>query len=305
VQSKVEEDIKTEEAKANSTKLDGLRSASTGLNVIAKMFIEVRQAFDKALAPLRTKLNEVEVWYDTVMQSFNERYTRSMKTWAVVVSAVVVIFLNANFFNIYQNITTNDVVRNMIIQSGPEVLARAKEAKASDSTSNQEQRNQNQNSQPSPSPSSPPAGSPASVTLTTTTTTSPPTGVTTTTTTQGSDKQSTEELLTSFRKIQERIKTDANTYASFGFAPLSWAGVRTWAGTLAWPENTDKPFRAWLGHRGSDVKTLLGWAITAMLLSVGAPFWQDTLESLFGIKNLLRKRSDTQNVEDKGGQPRT
>ena len=41
-----------------------------------------------------------------------------------------------------------------------------------------------------------------------------------------------------------------------------------------------------------------------MLLSVGAPFWQDALESLFGIKNLLRKRSDTQNVEDKGGQPK-
>jgi hypothetical protein len=42
-----------------------------------------------------------------------------------------------------------------------------------------------------------------------------------------------------------------------------------------------------------------------MLLSVGAPFWQDALESLFGIKNLLRKKSDTKNVEDRGGQPRT
>ena len=43
----------------------------------------------------------------------------------------------------------------------------------------------------------------------------------------------------------------------------------------------------------------------ALLLSVGAPFWLDALESLFGIKNLLRKRSDTQNVEgQKGGQPK-
>jgi hypothetical protein len=41
-----------------------------------------------------------------------------------------------------------------------------------------------------------------------------------------------------------------------------------------------------------------------MLLSVGAPFWQDALESLFGIKNLLSKRSDTKNIEDKGGQPK-
>jgi hypothetical protein len=254
VQSKVAEDIKTEEQKPSSTKLVGLQLVSTGLKTIAQTIIEVRQKFDTALAPLRTKLTEVEVWYDTVMQSFNERYTRSMKTWAVVVSAVVVVFLNANFFNIYQNITTNDVVRNLIIQSGPEVLARAKEGG---------------------------------------------------TTTQDSDKQTTEELLNSFRKIQERVKTDANTYSSFGFAPLTWAGVRTWAETLGPPENTDTPFRAWLDHRGRDFKTLLGWAITAMLLSVGAPFWQDALESLFGIKNLLRKQSDTKNIEDKGGQPRS
>ena len=38
-----------------------------------------------------------------------------------------------------------------------------------------------------------------------------------------------------------------------------------------------------------------------MLLSVGAPFWQDTLESLFGIKNLLRQKSGTQNIETQSG----
>ena len=56
----------------------------------------------------------------------------------------------------------------------------------------------------------------------------------------------------------------------------------------------------------SNVWALVGWAIMTMLLSVGAPFWQDTLESLFGVKNLLRKKSDTKNVEEeKGGQPRS
>ncbi len=303
VQSKVEQDIKTEETKPTSIKLEGLRLTSTGLKGIAKTIIEVRQKFDAALAPMRTKLTEVEVWYDTVMQSFNERYARSMKTWAIVVSAVVVVFLNANFFTIYQNITTNGVVRNLIIQSGPEVLARAKAAKASESKANEE--NQSEKPNPSPSPSPSPTASPGSVTLTTITTTSPPTGVTTTTTTQDSEKQSTEELLSSFKKIQEQIKGDANTYASFGFAPLTYRGVRTWVGTLGPPQNTDHPCWVWFGHRGRDFKTLLGWAITAMLLSVGAPFWQDTLESLFGIKNLLRKRSDTKNIEDKGGQPKT
>jgi len=39
-----------------------------------------------------------------------------------------------------------------------------------------------------------------------------------------------------------------------------------------------------------------------MLLSAGAPFWQDALESLFGIKNLLRQKSGTQNIETQSGQ---
>ena len=268
VQSKVEEDIEAEEAKLKSTKLEGLRTISTGLTTIAQRIIEVREKFDTALAPLRTKLSEVEVWYDTVMQSFNERYTRSMKTWALIVSALVVIFLNANFFNIYQNITTNDVVRNLIIQAGPKILETA-DARAAEST-------------PSPSPAASPG-----------------------TTTQEAGTQNTQELIASFKKLQDQIKGDANTFASFGFSPLTFTQVGNWLRTLGPPPaNTQNPGSVWLAYRGQDLKTLLGWAITAMLLSVGAPFWQDALESLFGVKNLLRKRSDTKNVEDRGGQPK-
>lgn len=57
----------------------------------------------------------------------------------------------------------------------------------------------------------------------------------------------------------------------------------------------------WWESRKGDVVTLVGWAIMVMLLSVGAPFWQDTLESLFGIKNLLRQKSGTQNIEEQSG----
>jgi hypothetical protein len=52
---------------------------------------------------------------------------------------------------------------------------------------------------------------------------------------------------------------------------------------------------------GLILKTLLGWFIMTMLLSVGAPFWQDVLESLFGLKNKLRKQTGTQNVETESG----
>jgi hypothetical protein len=248
VQSKVEEDIKA--ASGNQVRLQVLDKVAQVLKTVAAIMIEVRQKFDMALAPVRIKLAEVESGYDTVMQSFDERYARSMKTWAVVISFLVVVFLNANFFNIYKNISANDVTRNLIVQAGPEVLGRADAAA----------KVQN--------PQSPP--------------------------TADQVDQNTKELLASIQKVRGQLRSDVDTYASLGFAPSKWADFRFWLTTLP-------PNDFWLDHRKADLRTLLGWIITALLLSVGAPFWQDMLESLFGIKSLLRKRGEIRNVETASG----
>jgi hypothetical protein len=42
-------------------------------------------------------------------------------------------------------------------------------------------------------------------------------------------------------------------------------------------------------------EAILGWLLMTALLSVGAPFWQDVLASLFGLKNLLNKQPPPQN----------
>ena len=68
--------------------------------------------------------------------------------------------------------------------------------------------------------------------------------------------------------------------------------------TPAW---RDQSSAEWWASRRNDVFVLFGWTIMVLLLSVGAPFWQDTLESLFGIKNLLRQKSGTQNIETQSG----
>lgn len=292
VQKKVEQDI----AQKDNPKEQALKNLAEGLKGIARAIIAVRQKFDSALAPLRIKLNEVEVWYDTVMQSFDERYARGMKTWAVVISFVVVVFLNANFFTIYRNISTSDMTRNLIVEAGPQILARSK---AATNARPAQSPSPGLTSTPSPTPSPTPTPAPGSAILTTTTTTTPPSAVTITTTTERDD-QTSEELLTSLKKIREQIKNDVDTYAGLGFTPLRWAQVRYWVSSLP-PFQRDQPEGAWLINRKQDLKTLLGWIITALLLSVGAPFWQDALESLFGVKALLRKRGDIKNVETEAG----
>src|SRR5438128_2013971 len=93
-------------SQAAITALRGLNDALNGLAVAAP-----------GIASIKSLLGKVETWYDTVMQSFEERYTRGMRTWAWVISALVVIFLNANLLNIYREISTGDAKRAIILEA--------------------------------------------------------------------------------------------------------------------------------------------------------------------------------------------
>ncbi len=275
---------------------------------------------------------KVEAWFQTVMQSFEERYTRHMKSVAVCISVVVVIYLNANFFRIYRDISTSDVKRSLIAEQAPTILASAdRQLKA-------------QGAAPSPSPTSTiPTTTPRTSATPQTRSSIPPevdAGA------QSPNSEDAEEKLKEAGRVAASYIED---YESFGFSPLTWDQTRGWVRSI-WGQtllrdergrpvnelnkpitkdcvqvNKDGNFvlgkdgkspdcervwrpmtkEEWWASRRHDVNGLLGWGIMALLLSVGAPFWQDALESLFGIKNLLRKKSDTRNIEEQeGGQPK-
>jgi hypothetical protein len=245
LQAKVEKDLGVARAIATAqgaatTAASGLTDASVpvlehlaeGFNAVAICLTKLKTEFDSAIAPLRSKLKETESWFDTVMQSFSERYARGMKTWAIVISFIVVVLLNANFFNIYQKISTNEALRNSLVQG----QARPKEL------------------------------------------------------------QQTTDSAAVATGTPPGLQAAVDAYASFGFKPLSLQQVHKWA--------TGKP--TWNGFFHT-VEILLGWILMTLLLSVGAPFWEDTLESLFGLKNIINASSETKNVEKKSGtgQPKT
>jgi len=221
-----------------------LNAMAGDLNRVATALTDLTQRLDAIIAPLRVRLREIESWYDTVMHSFEERYSRSMKTWAFVISLLVAVWLNANIFNIYRDVSTNADKRNAILQSREEVLRRYEERLAAAKLADE------------------PLG----------------------------EQTRIQGLIENAR---QDIEKDAAKYAAFGFPSL------------------DEEIRA-LPHprRSKTLHVLLwslpGWLLMAALLSLGAPFWHDTLESLFGLKNLLRKRGDIRNVETApgAGQPR-
>jgi hypothetical protein len=239
---------------------------------------------------------EVENWFDTVMQSFDERYARHMKTVALIVSFLVVIFLNANFFNLYRSIAGSDTLRAAIVTQGPAILKQAEAANAANKAAQSQQTKSTPTPTPTPTPLPANTGAP------------PTTGNTTPTQPAANPAPGSNEAAAAATKSKQELaegikelKGLVDQAEGLGLKPLTPKQVND----FVWGSGV------WAGHPLSErflhgIKVLLGLAIMALLLSVGAPFWQDTLESLFGIKNLLRKKSDTKNVEDdKGGQQKS
>jgi hypothetical protein len=221
-----------------------LEKLDADLRAVATSFTALHQKIDEAVAPLRVKLKEIEDWYDTVMQSFEERYNRGMKTYTFVISLVVAVWLNASIFTIYQNVATNDTLRATIVSNGEARLVQYRQMLAVPETA--------------------------------------------------ADPAKADSLRKLIETESKEIEKRAAEYAAFGFKSLK-------------EELKELKDTSTQAHARHVAMQMLGWLITAALLTVGAPFWYDLLDSLFGIKNLLRKRGDIKNVETEAGagQPRT
>jgi hypothetical protein len=391
-QDSIAEDLKAERTAQNTLTVAALQQLSASLAKIAGILGQLSQRMDAAFTALRAKLDHVERWYDTVMQSFEERYARNMKTVALYISIVVVVYLNASFFRIYHSIATSDIHRALIVQEG-ENLANEDQKKPANQNANRAGGGSANNTGSTPvdnnggSVNSNNGGSSLNINASAQTNNNTGgninpgntnTGVapaSTANTNLNAQPTPTPAAATTDNNLDELdeqrkvIEDYVDTYEGFGFSPLTWQQVKIWAksvfgsevirdesGTLinkhgdpilANCEPTDaqdckqasvsedgtplnkngdpiavgcKPAKAqdcepvyrhlapgeWWADRKQDFNTLVGWGVMVLLLGVGAPFWQDTLESLFGVKNLLRKRSDTKNVEKESGagQPR-
>lgn len=73
------------------------------------------------------------------------------------------------------------------------------------------------------------------------------------------------------------------------------------AAAMSYPALGIEPFQSWRDILDATPWQVIGWLIMAALLSLGAPFWHDVLESLFGLKNLLRQKTETNKVEQASG----
>jgi hypothetical protein len=321
-QEAVSKDLQAERAANNRPAVEALENLSAVLTDIAVIICKLSQEVDVAFAALRSRLARVDQWYDTMMQSFEERYNRHMKNVSLYISIAVVIFLNASFFRVYKSISTNDQQRELLVKAGEKWLeernAQRQQAATNTTTTNAANNNATSNTNGNADANRNANNVNANVNTNENANVNENgnlnIGTSLIVNTNGnvnrggalqptpSPTPDAEVTAEDLKEDIEKIKELTGTYESFGFAPLSLSQVWNWLGSLS-----SNPFsRQWMKDRWGDIQHTIGLLIMVLLLSVGAPFWQDTLESLFGLKNLLRKRSDTRNVEQRSGegQPR-
>jgi len=204
---------------------DALATAATEA---AKLAAHVRNAsvqVTEFIIRLKGRIDALESWFDTVMQGFEERYARHMRSWAFCISLVVAVVMDANVVQLWNRLETDP----QVVTAKSELIKKRYADAAATTTS--------------------------------------------------TDPKVLQAELADLQKTFDQSFGDAAALGLSVLDPAEWCA---------------RPI-------AQQASSIVGWLIMAFLLSLGAPFWHDTLESLFGLKNLLRERGKVSNVEQESG----
>ncbi len=279
-----------------------LTAVAADLAQISDAINDAREALDDTFAAFRRKLVETEQWFDTTMQSFEERYHRGMRTWTIAIAIVVVFLLDANVFTIYRAIANDATRRAELVGLYDDLSKIQKEMEKEEAEQEAAATATDTTATASTAATNGAAATDTTATGTTTaapaTTTAAPVAPAAAAATPAPQKSPT--LQKEYAEHRARVQQLTSMYTTVGFNPFTLQRLKGWFADLISfaPHRTNG---SWIARRMHNLRTLFGWLIMALLLSLGAPFWHDALESLFGVKNLLRRRTETQNVEQNRG----
>ena len=210
--------------------LVGVAAAAPVAQTLADATAKIHAHVADLAARMRERFDSIATWYDPIMQGFEERYARHMRTWAFIISVIVTVMVDANLPRLYKRMATDEVSKQRVLAEAETIQQRyvAQIAQARD-----------QNNQP------------------------------------------LLRELTS--RLNDELDEATASYPALGLELIDFDAF--WNRTSALEKT----------------KIILGWTLMAFLLSLGAPFWHDALQSLFGLKNFLRGKTETQTVEQATG----
>lgn len=213
-------------APANAALQEAAKAATTLANATANLHAHVSEFG----ARLRERIDAIEAWYDPIMQGFEERYARHMRTWAFVISAILTVMVDANLPRLYKRMATDEVSKQRVIAEAQTIQQRYMQRIADARAAN--------------------------------------------------DQSLLHDLT---NRLNDELDEATASYPALGLELLDVEAF--WNRTTALEK----------------LKIVMGWILMSFLLSLGAPFWHDILQSLFGLKNFIRGKTETKNVEQASG----
>jgi hypothetical protein len=77
---------------------------------------------------LKHTLGDVKDWFEITKRAFQDHYERKMKVWAFAISAVVVLALNANLFDVYHDFSQNKTLRDAAVVWAEKVTSQPRDS---------------------------------------------------------------------------------------------------------------------------------------------------------------------------------
>lgn len=247
------------------------------------------------IVQLRTN---IETWYDAAMDRVSGGYKRRVHIIIMVLGFAVAVALNADSISILKALANNKALRESVVAAA-DAYAKA-------------------NANPSPSPSATPSPSPTTTpeqtvgtaAATPRATPSPTPAASPTPCWEEACKENQDSAACKLKKSEctpcweEACKDDPNSpkcklkksqceLEGLGL-PIGWTSADDkWPGLRFWEKGFWNDWYVQLWHHW------LGWLLTALAISLGAPFWFDLLNKFIVIRSTVKPKEKSPEEESK------
>lgn len=203
--------------------------------------------------PTQNFMAKLTGWYDQTIDRVDAAFTARVRFWTTVMSAVLVLVLQLDSFDLLARLNSDPVLREKVVASALESAQRLPAVAASDA-----------------------AGA-----------TAPP--------------GETKALACARTNLR-----NAGADGLARYADCMGVSDATRVGLIAWPQDFD----AWKAKLKSKTEPplllrLLGMTLSLGLLSLGAPFWYESLSNLIKLRSTIARKDDAARAERQTSQPAT
>jgi hypothetical protein len=279
-------EILKRESPVDVAEIKGLLAGSAVPDVLKPRLLE---AFTSAQDRLQHLHDSVEVWFNNAMDRVSGAYKRTVQGWLFVLGLVIAIATNADSIDMWRRLASNDELRKAMADRAARLLP------ALEPSVNAARHRAAQ------SPNGATPGNPTG-----TDTTLADTTVNDTTLADTTRNDTTLRFALADTTLNPTTDTTARGAAGNTIAPPKTPADSAWdAFRLAKSQVDSMELKlGWgEGDRFSLIK-LLGWLLTAIAISLGAPFWFDLLNKVISIRGAGRSPEEKPKSPE-GGPKRT